>query len=143
MPVTEFKPPQPPAAEPAAKPAVQPVSALLPVVRVRHVGRRTESAKRLPRPKNENTQARGKHVSPAEAERLVERCNEALASAGVAIHLRLRQREEDEQLELEIHDCTDGHICTVLHDRQVALADLPALLAALARRAGIIVDVVA
>jgi len=115
---------------------VAPVAATLPVVRVRHLRRQRQPRRPPPAPVARTQEPTG----TGEAHQLIERCNDALQAAGIAIHLRLA--ETDDGLELEIHDCTDGHICKVLHDRRLDLAELPLLLTALARQAGLIVDIV-
>jgi len=74
----------------------------------------------------------------ATAEEALQQVNQDLQDHHIALHLRLQQT--DDGLLLEIYDCTDGHVCGVLHDRIITLTDLPKLINGLIREAGIIID---
>jgi len=93
--------------------------------------------------KNGNRRERArKTLSPAEirdVRRLLAEVNANLERYGILLHFVL-VAGMDGAYGIDVYDCADGEACRIIHDMEVGLDELPALLAALQREAGIMLN---
>jgi len=73
-----------------------------------------------------------------DVKRLAAEVNLHLEKNGAGIHLLLLQEEDG--FVLDVYDCSDGHVCKVIHDMTVSVDELPSLFAKLQSESGIIFD---
>ena len=80
-------------------------------------------------------------LSPAgirDVKRLAEQVNLHLEKRGAGIHLVLIQ--EGDGFVLDVYDCSNGHVCEVIHDMVVHVNELQSFFAKLQKESGIIFD---
>jgi len=73
-----------------------------------------------------------------DVKRLAEEVNQHLEKSGAGIHLLLIQEEDG--FVLDVYDCSDGHVCKVIHDMIVPVDELQNLYEKLQSESGIIFD---
>ena len=84
----------------------------------------------------------GRHLEAAdirEVRRLLAEVNKSLEANGILLHFTLVAAPSG-AFGIDVYDCSDGEACRVIHDMDVEIAELPALLAGLQREAGVMLD---